>query len=207
MHPNSIHQLILKLTLLALIVTTAPQMFSQVVPAIKGNGLPLKLGGGYSYYDVDWAHSRMGGYTLWADVRPPFLPHILNGLNIEIEGRDIRWNTGDKPPGFRQVVGSGGVMYEWHHYRNFRPYVKGLMGFGSIYFGECLALCSTTPYTHDTRTVYAPGGGVEYRAFRSIWVRGDWEYQFWPQLTGNTYLNPQGFTIGAVYDFSRRSGR
>jgi len=98
-------------------------------------------------------------------------------------------------------------MYEWHHYRNFRPYVKGLMGFGSIYFGECLALCSTTPYTHDTRTVYAPGGGVEYRAFRSIWVRGDWEYQFWPQLTGNTYLNPQGFTIGAVYDFSRRSGR
>jgi hypothetical protein len=207
MHPNPIRQLILKLTLLALVATAASQMLAQVVPPISESGVPVKVGGGFSNFDVDWAHTRMDGYTLWVDARPPYLPRILDGLNVEIEGRDIRWHPGDKPAGYRQVVGSGGVMYEWRHFRNFRPYAKGLIGFGSIYFGQCLDLCDTKPYTHDTRTVYAPGIGLEYRVFRSIWARADWEYQFWPQLTGNTYLNPQGFTFGAQYDFSRRDRR
>jgi len=33
-------------------------------------------------------------------------------------------------------------------------------------------------------------------------VRGDYEYQDWGTLLGNT-LNPQGITVGVAYEFSR----
>jgi len=205
MHLDLIHKQILKVVLVALIIAMASPIFSQVVPAATEAGMPVSAGGGMSNFDVDWEHSRMEGFTLWVDFRPPYLPHMLNGLGIELEARDISFNHGDKPASFRQDTGGGGVIYEWRHYRNFKPYVKGLMSFGSIDFGECLANCSTVPYMHDTRSVYAPGLGFEYHAWRHVWVRADYEYQFWPQLTGSTYLNPQGFTLGAMYDFRTRN--
>jgi opacity protein-like surface antigen len=49
--------------------------------------------------------------------------------------------------------------------------------------------------------VYAPGGGVEYRLWRNIWARGDYEYQTWSVFpTPTTNLHPQGFTAGITYD-------
>jgi len=52
------------------------------------------------------------------------------------------------------------------------------------------------------------GGGIEVRAYRNVWVRGDFEYQFWPDFYKNKTpagsLTPQGATLGAVYDFSIR---
>lgn len=207
MHPNMIHKQILKVMLAALFSTaTVSSIVAQVVPATSRGGAPLSVGGAFSYYDVDWAHSRMNGYTLWADARVPYLPHILEGLNIEGEFRDVAWNLGDKPSGYRQLTAGGGVVYEWHHFRNFSPYVKTEWSYGDIDFGQCLAQCGgPSPYTHDSRTVTAPGGGLEYRVFRGLWAKADYEYQFWPSLTGNTFLNPQGFTFGAMYDLRARS--
>jgi len=81
-------------------------------------------------------------------------------------------------------------------------YGKFLIGFGSIDF----ATYPPHTYTHDTRNVYAPGGGFEYRLHGRLWVRADYEYQLWrPDLsadfpTGAT-ADPQGFTLGFNYDF------
>jgi opacity protein-like surface antigen len=196
-----------KMTLGVLFATAVCPAFSQVVPAATESGIPLSVGGGVSRWDVDWAHSKMEGMTLWIDWRPPYVPAILNGLAIEVEARDVNFNHGDKSATFRQDSGQGGVIYTWRHYRNFHVYGKGLIGFGNIDFGSCVAGCGLgqTPYTHDTRTVYAPGGGIEYRVFRHVWARADYEYQFWPHLTGKTFLNPQGFTVGAMYDFGHRN--
>jgi hypothetical protein len=52
------------------------------------------------------------------------------------------------------------------------------------------------------------GGGVELRAYRSLWVRADYEYQFWPDFFFKGakpigQLNPQGFTVGVLYHFNR----
>lgn len=55
-------------------------------------------------------------------------------------------------------------------------------------------------YTHDTRDVFASGGGLNYRLVHQLWVRADYEYQMWPDLFKKT-LEPQGFTLGASYDF------
>ena len=96
----------------------------------------------------------------------------------------------------------GGPMYQFRrHHSRIRPYVKYLMGIGSIDFPN------GTYYSHDTRAVFAPGGGVDVRFWNSFSVRGEYEYQYWHQLFGVHDLNPNGYTIGAVYDFGLRSGK
>jgi hypothetical protein len=186
----------LKLAFAALFLTAALPACSQVGPAATQGGLPLVVGAGYSNFYTDWS-GRESGATLWIDWNVYKVPRILHGIGLEVQGRDLSFSrTGDNPK-LRMDVASGGAIYRYNRYRNLHPYAKFLLGFGSIDF--------TNPpspyYTHDTRTVLSPGGGVEYRVFRNIWVRGDYEYQFWNDWYHHHDLNPQGFTIGAVYDF------
>jgi len=122
----------------------------------------------------------MEGISAWVDWYPNRLPAVLHGLGIEAAGHDINYGL---PAGFsrmRQDTGEGGAIYAWNHFHNFRPYVKYLAGIGSIDFP------STSTYTHDTFSVLSPGAGVEYRAWGHIWIRGDYEYQYWHTPLGLT---------------------
>jgi opacity protein-like surface antigen len=175
--------------------------FSQVVPAYQAHGLNLSIGIGPSSYDVDWGHGRMLGGTIWGDwypVYPSRVPTFFKGFGLEGELRDISLDPNLPPQkNQRQDTAGGGLIYAWRINNRFHPYFKGLVMDGSVDFypaGCC--------YSHDTRTVIAPGGGFEYRFYGPLWVRGDYEYQDWVgYLLGNT-LNPQGFTLGIAYDFS-----
>ncbi|MGH9600410.1 MAG: outer membrane beta-barrel protein [Terracidiphilus sp.] len=183
------------------LATTLP-LSSQTVPAGEEGHSPFSVGGGVSNFDVDWGHGRMYGGTLWLDWHPSFVPRILDGIGLEAEARDISiGHSSSQPSNFRLDTGGGGVIYTWRHFRNVRPYAKYLVSLGSFDFR------SRDPYySHDTRTVTAIGGGVEARVFRNVRVRADYEYQFWPDFdlapNGST-LDPQGFTLGAMYDFGR----
>jgi opacity protein-like surface antigen len=190
-----------KVLLATLYLTTGFFAFPQTGPSATEGGVPLAVGGGVSYWDVDWGHSRMEGGTLWADYYPNRVPSILRGIGLEAEARDVSFNRGDKPSNFRHDTAGGGVIYAWRHYPNFYPYGKFVMGLASIDF----QIPQIPTYTHDTRTFMAPGLGLEYRVYRHVWARADYEYQFWEKFAGNT-PNPQGFTVGAMYDF-RRSNR
>jgi len=75
-----------------------------------------------------------------------------------------------------------------------------LIDLGSVDFNIGPPLPGYKPYTHDTRTVEAPGGGLEFRVFHGILLRADYEYQMWPDFLSKT-LDPQGFTVGVQYDF------
>lgn len=189
--------------LAASILAVAIPAFSQVVPAYEQKGgWPVEVGAGGVSYDVDWGHGRMYGGAAWIDYYPRFLPSFLRGLGVEAEARDITLNESQTQPNMRQDTGEGGPIYAWRHFRNFHPYTKFLLGHGSIDF------VSPNPYYHhDTRTVWAPGGGLEYRVFRNWWVRGDYEYQIWTiNLLGKT-IDPQGFTVGFAYDFAHATHR
>jgi hypothetical protein len=49
----------------------------------------------------------------------------------------------------------------------------------------------------------AAGGGFEYRIYRPLWARVDYEYETWGKLFGNNdVLTPEGFTVGVSYDLS-----
>ncbi len=176
---------------------------SQVVPqAQAGNGHSFSIGVGPSSYDVDWGHGRMLGGTVWADWHPSREPALLHGLGLELEARDISLNhSSTQPSNYREDTAGGGPIYSWSHFKNFRPYGKFLIEYGSMDF----KILATPTYTHDTRGLYAPGLGFDYRVFGNFWARADYEYQIWQPMFGHT-PDPQGFTVGVEYAFGSGKG-
>jgi opacity protein-like surface antigen len=202
-------------TLAALLVCTAVTTYSQTVHDATQGKYPLAVGAGFSGYNPDYGHGHLLGGTLWIDYTLPHMPHLLKGIGLEAEAHDLNYGRSTLPPAqslqpadLREDVALGGVIYSWPRYRNFRPYGKFMMGYGNT-DEETLV----TPFVrwHDSRTVTVMGGGVDYRVFRNIWVRADYEYQFWPDFYKNTtpagVLNPQGFTLGAMYHFGYPGSR
>jgi len=180
----------------ALLFAAALPVFAQTGPAANQGGVPVVIGIGMSDFSIDWGPGkRMEGISAWVDFFPRGLPRKLDGLGIEAAGHAIDFGLPSGLSKMRQDTGEGGVIYAWNRYRNFRPYAKFLAGVGSIDF-----LPSGT-YSHDTFLVTALAGGAEYRVWQHVWIRGDYEYQFWHQTFGPHDLNPNGITIGASYDF------
>jgi len=184
---------------LLLVSVTLPAR-AQVTHAAYEGKFPLTAGVGVSDYFVDFGHSRkLIGITAWADWRLQHMPWFLNGIGIEVEGHHIAYSHPTGLEALQQDSGLGGVNYQWRHYQRVKPYAKALAGFGSIDFPP-----SPNGYSHDTRTVLALGAGADIHAWNRISVRADYEYQFWRHIFGPNDLNPNGFTVGAVYDFGRR---
>jgi opacity protein-like surface antigen len=197
----------IRLLSLVLFFSIGSKAFGQVTPHAQRGGIPITAGIGYSNFQTDW-NGKLGGTTVWANwgfdlLRPPY-----DGLGIEIEGRDLNYNhTGSGPldPKLREETVTGGPIYNLRHYHGFQPYAKFLIGLGGIYFSPFEA--NFPNYTHDTRTIYAPGVGLNYRFHGAFSIRGDYEYQMWPSFIHNHALTPYGITIGVLYDFRTRSGR
>lgn len=190
-------KLIPELISAALFVAVILPVRAQVAPAAEQGGIPVVVGAGFSDFGTDYgpAGTRMEGISAWVDFYPRGLPAVLHGLGVEAEGRDINFGRPSSLTKMRQDTAVIGPIYAWNRYRNFRPYGKFLAGVGSIDFP------GTPGYTHDTFLVTTLGGGAEYRIWRNVWVRGDYEYQFWHHFFGDHSLNPEGVTIGASYDF------
>jgi opacity protein-like surface antigen len=195
-----VFQMRMKLIVASLLLAATFPVSAQVVPAAEQHGLPLVVGVGFSDFNSDWNYGvrggRLAGGTVWADWNFYGGPSFLHGLGIEAEARDLNYARTGNVPNLRQDTAEIGAIYTWRHYHRFHPYAKFLAGLGSIDFQH------TNPhYAHDTRTVYAPGGGVEYRAWRNVWVRADYEYQYWPNFFWHETMEPNGVTIGVSYDF------
>jgi hypothetical protein len=189
----------LKLFLAGILLFTASTAFPQVAPTATQGGVPLSVGFGYSNFYTDWS-KRESGETLWIDWNRLPLPARLNGLGLEIEARDLDWDrTGDNPR-LRETTAGGGVIYHWRHFTRVDGYAKFIASLGHIEF-------TNRPgdyYTHDSRVVSAPGGGAAYRFWGPLWVRGEYEYQIWPDFLHHHAFNPDGFTVGMNYDLGRR---
>ncbi len=185
--------------LAAVLTFVAGPASAQVVFAGQQDHPRFSVGGGFSAFDENWAHGDMYGPTIWANWHPPFMDHFyLSNLSIDAEAKDITWDKGGHPSNFRTATVGGGLLYHAHRFRfyRFEPYVKGTVSFGGINF-----MVGNPYYTHDTRTVYALGGGLDYRVSHRVTARVDYEYQWWPQFLGPNSLNPNGFTFGALYNF------
>lgn len=186
----------LKIVFSILLASIEIPAVSQTLPGATEGNLPLVVGIGYSNFQTDWS-GRLGGPSIWADWSFNRLPGKLGGLGLEANGRDLNFNRSGADPRLRMDTIEGGPMYSWFRNRPIRPYVKFLVGLGSIDF--------TLPnYLHDTRTIYSSAGGVDYRFSGHIVIRGDYEYQFWTHFIHNHTMNPQGLTIGVNYDFGHR---
>lgn len=191
---------------LMLTIAAAPAS-AQVTYAGHQDHPRFSVGGAFSTYNMDWGGGYVLGGTVWADWHPPFMDGMLHDFSIEAEARDLSGKRGTYPTSTLPQSGrpelprtdtiGGGLLYHPQRFRfhRFEPYAKGLISYGSIDF-----TLNDPYYSHDTRTLYALGGGVNYRVSHRITARVDYEYQFWPDLLGNG-LNPQGFSFGAAYNF------
>lgn len=185
-----------------LFLTTSLPLFSQVRPAASQGGKPLTIGIGVSGYDTEMFAKWMEGTTVWADWNFERAPSFLRGFSVEAEVRDLDHGQ-PKGQRLRQGTAGGGPLYTWRHFRNFQPYGKFLVDFAAM---DHIKNPRLPPwYTGDIWTSYACGGGLEYRVHKSVWLRTDYEYQFWRVKFYNptSFLNPQGFTVGVAYNFSR----
>jgi hypothetical protein len=192
-------KLIPKLFLPMLLLAAFSPAFAQVLPSAREGGqLPIVTGTGYSNFSMDWGPGhRSSGITAWADIYP--FPGIVRNLGIELEGRASRW--GNPIPNLREDTAQAGAIYSWSRYPRIRPYAKYLAGIGSIDFP---ASKGTPNYTHDTYTVTSTGGGADLQIHDHIWIRGEYEYQWWHKYRNDT-LTPSGITVGAHWDFRRTS--
>jgi opacity protein-like surface antigen len=192
----------------SLILFSAFPLFAQTAPAAREGGLPLSIGAGMSSTDTDYINYttasrpgyRMQGITVWADYALPSIRFVPRGFSLEAEGKTIRYGIPENYSRMREETALGGILYTWRHYRDFHPYVKGLMGVGS---GDIQRTGYGNQDAQQTLMAYALGGGVEYRAFRHLWIRGEYELQTWLDLTNQTSMNPQGLTVGVMYNFRR----
>jgi opacity protein-like surface antigen len=186
-----------KLFLAALFTLLTSPAFAQVAPAVKISGLPIGVGVGLSDYDTDYGASlRMLGVSAWADY------NIFHGVGIEAEGMSI---FADRPSSLctsgprticqlKQNSIKAGVIYKAPAFHGLHPYAKFMGGVGEIYFPT-----HNFFYSQDAFTTYGAGGGVEYKIWRTLSARADYEYQWYEQFLGKGTLNPNGVTIGATY--------
>ncbi|HEX8711250.1 MAG TPA: outer membrane beta-barrel protein, partial [Terracidiphilus sp.] len=136
------------------------------------------------------------GATVWADWTK--IPLIPRNFGLEGEYRRLSFNPPPSNPGLRSNVFLGGPTYTWNFSR-LSIYGKGMFGYGAIHFS------GYEPYTNDSRTLTAVGGGAQYRITSGVLLRADYEYQWWPALITGRF-QPNGLTIGLAYDF-RTVGR
>jgi len=194
-----------KLVLAVLLSLATLPVVAQVAPAAKISGLPLGVGVGLTNVDTDYYRpdlpywsGRMTGVSVWANY------NLFHGIGIEAEATSIFANT-PKPRapfpdekvygGLKQQTLQGGFIYKYHQVFHVRPYVKAMGGVGKIDFP------STNPfYTEETTPIYSGAGGIEYKTWRTLYLRGQYEYQWWKGFrSGSQSLNPNGFTFGATY--------
>lgn len=191
----------LRILFTALFAIAVAPLFSQVAPATKPTKLPISIGVGFSNFYTDWSRRESGPYV-WADWNFYHAPSILRGLGLEINGRDLNYaKTGDVP-NLREDTAGGGVIYTFRNIHRLHYYGKFLLDYGSIDF-----TANSSTYHHATRTVAAPGTGAEYHLWQNLWIRGDYEWEFWPKLGHGNTLSPNGFTIGASYEIGPAEGR
>ena len=201
-----------KSVLAALFFVAAMPVYSQSAPAAIQSSWRLDAGGGVSAYHDDFFGSGiMEGATAWIDVYPNRGPHFLRPLGVEVEGRSTIFG-GPQPnpvcPSLNTTTGEvtygGGPIYEWRHFKNFTPYGKVLWEQGIVDFNV-----HVHDYSRDNRSLWAPGVGFEYRVWRHVSIRADYEHQWWQRLFENHQIpgtgiaiQPRGITLGAVYQFN-----
>jgi hypothetical protein len=180
---------ILFITSIALLLwTTAPVSHAQAIPTATRNS-SIQIGVGYSFASPDYGQKKIQGYTIYGDY--DFTRHW------GIEGNIHRVSV-ITPTDIGEDSYLLGPRYVFH-YRRFKPYAKGQLGFGR--FKTDYDPRSGIPNFTNTYKIYSLGGGVDFRATRHINIRAvDFEYQGWPGFRENG-LSPYVFTFGAAYTF------
>ena len=153
---------------------------AQATPAATTPG-DLQVGLGYSRGNPDYGTKSLNGFTVYGDA------DIWRHFGAEAEFHRI---SGDSPT-ITESTYEVGARYRLPLQR-FSPYLKILVGGGDF------TLAGSTQ--NGTYSMYAGGGGIDYRLSRHFVLRADYEYQRWGNFPPRG-LQPNLVTLGAAYRF------
>jgi hypothetical protein len=209
-----------RFTLAAFLIAAAIPLTSQTVyHASEGKSL-FSFGGGFSTFDPGFAqgpvpvykfdpgngYGRKWGATAWADARIPFGGPLARGFSIEAQYRSLFAGGLEGQQDLKESSIGGGAKYTWRHWNNVRPYGKYIFSIGKVSFVP-VPITPGVTYHYDSRATNAFGGGLEIRFTEHIWARGDYEFQLWGPLLDARNLEPQGLTVGVMYNLGRSPTR
>jgi hypothetical protein len=158
-------QAIIPVIFLAAFLALAHRSSAQVVPSADAGGLNLSAGATGSGYYLQYGERKMLGVTGFVDLD--------TRRRLGIEG-EARWLVLHQTADVHVATYAIGPRYHVNMGR-FQPYAKALVGIGQFNFPY--------NYAHGNYLIIAPGGGVDYRLNRRIYLRlADVEYQYWPQF-------------------------
>lgn len=114
---------------------------AQALATATGPGSYVAAGGGFSGFETDYGHNRIGGGFAFVDVNPTWR------LGLEGEARFLRLHADEEVTESNYLGGVRAVV--WPRPQRWAPYVKFLVGAGRI----------TLPYgyAHGGFLTYAPG--------------------------------------------------
>jgi opacity protein-like surface antigen len=168
--------------------------YGQVEAAATSGKSPLAIGGSFSFFDAGYASNKVGGLGTYID----WSPFLRGDLGIEGEARWLKFGGSN---GFSEYNYLAGPRYRFRAGEKIQPYAKFLIGAGQIRFPYNLAFGSYL--------AYAPGGGAEL-VLNDHWrVRGEYEFQIWPDAPGipgvhTDSVKPNGFSLGFTYRVFRQ---
>ncbi len=170
----------------AMIAIAAPFCAGQALPTASGPGTHIDVGAAYSYFQTDYGQNHLGGLTAYGDV------NLTWRYGIEAEANYLRYHQQEDVTETTYLVGPKIALRPG----NLRPYVKVLVGNGTLNFPFNFAV--------GNYFVIAPGAGVDLLLGKFTVRALDFEYQDWPLFTSfvngpTTPLHPYGISAGISY--------
>ncbi len=192
-----------KLCLVALSVSLSATLSAQIRPSAEGgSGGSAQIGAEISTFNPDYGCLHSSAFTCWNNQLigiAPFMDtrRMFPRTGIEAQARFLHWRGPGSLTESSYMVGPRIGLYRFKEIsinaklmagRASLTVPKGAQGAGSYF-------------------AFAPGGLVEYRLNRRMFLRGDYEYQFWPTFKGihtattdgTGALTPNGLSIGVSY--------
>jgi len=163
---------------------------AQVVPSATGPGRSLWAGAEYTNIHAGFPYEsaqRLWGIGGFADY------HITAHIGAEGEARFLRFHSYYGETEDNYLVGP---RYTFRGIGKLQPFGQCLAGLGKIQYPFQIG--------SGTYLAVAPGGGANYRLSRRLTVRGEYEYQFWPNSPNIANepahaITPNGFNVGLAF--------
>jgi len=172
-----------KILVVIVFVGGASMLHAQASPTAS-RAADFKVGVGFTNANTDYLPNRVNGGTAYFDF--DFSSH----LGLEGEFRFVK----DGETNIYEKSYEIGGRY-FRTYGKFVPYGKVMYGRGVFNFVNAGVTTANLAYN-----MVAVGGGVDYKALRQVYVRGDFEYQRWFGFPPSG-LTPTLLTVGVAYHF------
>lgn len=170
----------LALTFLLLASAGERSLFAQSAESANAGRALVSVGVAASGFTLGYGDRKILGLSAWIDA------DTIRRFGFETEFRRLEYRQTANVHAETYLTG---VRYHFNRGRT-QPYVKVLAGVGHFNYSY--------NYAKGSYFVVAGGGGMDYRLNPRWTVRGDFEYQQWPQFTFGT-MSSMGANVGIRY--------